>query len=479
MISEGAFMNCIKLKQVFSADDSGVCFRGDSGKYAFSGCSSLASIKISVNTYADAISTAAFDGCTGLKSVVISDGVKTVYDSAFHNCTGIQTIKIPGTVESLGGPAFAGCAGLKEVVMEDGTAPLSIKAGAFAGCSSLEKITIPKRATLEDKTFTDFDSVKTIRYTGSRAEASTAGLNKYDFYNADIYYDYKEEHEHKFVTYSYIYTDSCTEPGTKVTKCRICGEVRSEEEIPAQGHDWEVVSEKKATCKEQGTQNLKCKRCGETTTKTTPVSGHQFSGWTTTTAATVLVPAVQTRTCSVCGAKETRNYGNKLAATIKVNATKLPLKTKQKTTVLKVTGLAAGDAVASWKSSNTKVVKVSGNANGTCTIVAGSKKGKATVTVTLKSGLKKNITVSVQKSAVKTKKISGIAKSLKLKKNQTATLKASVTPLTSLQKVTYTSSNKKVATVTSKGVVKAKKKGTAVITVKSGSKKVKCKVIVK
>ena len=85
----------------------------------------------------------------------------------------------------------------------------------------------------------------------------------------------------------------------------------------------------------------------------------------------------------------------------------------------------------------------------------------------------------MQKSAVKTKKISGIAKSLKLKKNQTATLKASVTPLTSLQKVTYTSSNKKVATVTSKGVVKAKKKGTAVITVKSGSKKVKCKVIVK
>ena len=173
--------------------------------------------------------------------------------------TGIQTIKIPGTVESLGGQAFAGCAGLKEVVMEDGTALLSIKAGAFAGCSSLEKITIPKRATLEDKTFTDFDSVKTIRYTGSRAEASAAGLNKYDFYNADIYYDYKEEHEHKFVTYSYIYTDSCTEPGTKVTKCRKCGEVRSEEEIPAQGHDWEVVSEKKATCKEQGTQNLKCK----------------------------------------------------------------------------------------------------------------------------------------------------------------------------------------------------------------------------
>ena len=47
-----------------------------------------------------------------------------------------------------------------------------------------------------------------------------------------------------------------------------------------------------------------------------------------------------------------------------------------------------------------------------------------------------------------------------------------VTPVTSKEKVTYSSSNKKVATVSSKGVIKAKKAGTAKITVKSGSKKV-------
>ena len=66
-----------------------------------------------------------------------------------------------------------------------------------------------------------------------------------------------------------------------------------------------------------------------------------------------------------------------------------------------------------------------------------------------------------------------------LKKGKTLTLKPAVTPLTSVQKVTYRSSNKKVATVTSKGVIKAKKKGTAVITVKSGSKTAKCKITVK
>ena len=46
-------------------------------------------------------------------------------------------------------------------------------------------------------------------------------------------------------------------------------------------------------------------------------------------------------------------------------------------------------------------------------------------------------------------------------------------------KITWTSSKKSVATVSSKGVVKAKKKGTAVITAKYRNKRLTCKVIVK
>ena len=47
------------------------------------------------------------------------------------------------------------------------------------------------------------------------------------------------------------------------------------------------------------------------------------------------------------------------------------------------------------------------------------------------------------------------------------------------KKVKWSSSNKKVATVNSKGKVKAKKKGTATITAKVGGKKYKCKITVK
>ena len=59
--------------------------------------------------------------------------------------------------------------------------------------------------------------------------------------------------------------------------------------------------------------------------------------------------------------------------------------------------------------------------------------------------------------------------------NGAVKIKATATPS---GKVTYKSSNKKVATVTAKGVVKGKKKGTATITVTSNgvSKKFKVKV---
>ena len=66
-------------------------------------------------------------------------------------------------------------------------------------------------------------------------------------------------------------------------------------------------------------------------------------------------------------------------------------------------------------------------------------------------------------------------KSITLNVGKTYILKASGTR----GKITWTSSNRSVASVTSRGIVKAVKKGTATITVRSGSKKMICKVTVK
>lgn len=263
--------------------------------------------------------------------------------------------------------------------------------------------------------------------------------------------------------------------------CKDCGKtIEAGKTIPKKEHSWDAGKvTKAANCTEKGIRTYTCQSCSITRTEEIPARGHKFGAWVTTSQADVISPAKQTRTCTVCGKKEQRNYESRLRGTMTVNISSIPLKTRQKTSVLKVTGLAKGDSITSWKSSNTKVAKVAGRANGTCTITAGNKTGKAKITITLKSGLQKTVTVSVQKSAVKTKKISGVAKTLRLNRKQKTTLKPILSPLTSTEKITYKSSNSKVASVNSKGQITAKKKGTTVITVKSGTKTVKCKVTVK
>lgn len=244
-------------------------------------------------------------------------------------------------------------------------------------------------------------------------------------------------------------------------------------------HTWDEGKITKAsTCTKKGTKTFTCTVCGKTRNQEVSVVAHKFTTWKTTTAATALAPAKQTHKCSTCGKTETRNYGNKLKPSIKVNISSILLKTSQKTTLLRVSGLAKGDSIVSWKSSNTNIAKVYGRSNGTCTIQAGTRSGKAIITIALRSGLKKNITVTVQKTTVKTTKITGVATSLKLKRNQKATLKPVLQPLTSGEKITYKSSNTKIAIVNSKGQITARSKGTATITVTSGRKSVRCKVIV-
>lgn len=244
-------------------------------------------------------------------------------------------------------------------------------------------------------------------------------------------------------------------------------------------HTWDEGKITKAsTCTKKGIKTFTCTVCGKTRNQEVSVVAHKFTTWKTTTAATALASAKQTHKCSTCGKTETRNYGNKLKPSIKVNISSILLKTSQKTTLLRVSGLAKGDSIVSWKSSNTNIAKVYGRSNGTCTIQAGTRSGKAIITISLRSGLKKNITVTVQKTTVKTTKITGVATSLKLKRNQKATLKPVLQPLTSGEKITYKSSNTKIAIVNSKGQITARSKGTATITVTSGRKSVRCKVIV-
>ena len=270
---------------------------------------------------------------------------------------------------------------------------------------------------------------------------------------------------------------------TEGSHCATCGKVlKAQETIPAKGHTAVTDAGVKATCETAGkTEGSHCATCGKVLKAQTIIAatGHIWSAWKTTSKATVFAAAKQQRSCTICKKTETRTVGKKLTKVLKLNVSSISLQIKQKTTAVKVTEMAKGDSVKSWKSSDTKVVRVAGKKNGTCTITAGTTPGTAKITVQLASGKAARIIVKVQRTAVKTTSITASVKKLTLYTGQAETLNLTVKPLTSEEEITFTSSRANVAAVTKKGLVVAKTAGTTRITAKSGKKSVAITVVVK
>ena len=160
---------------------------------------------------------------------------------------------------------------------------------------------------------------------------------------------------------------------------------------------------------------------------------------------------------------------------MKVNTHSITLRTGQSTSSVKVTNSTPYFRVVAWYSDNTSIAKVNPYGN----ITAGKRPGKTYVTVVMSTGEAAKIKVTVQKGKIKTKSISGLKKKVSVNKGKTLKLTPVLSPQTSQEKISYSSSNKKVATVSSKGVITARKKGSTTITIKSGKISVKCKVTVK
>lgn len=132
----------------------------------------------------------------------------------------------------------------------------------------------------------------------------------------------------------------------------------------------------------------------------------------------------------------------------------------------------------SFKSSNTKIATV----NGKGRIVA-KKKGSATITVTSKVNKKVKATCRIKVvQPVKTIAVTNaVNNTVAVRMGKSLTLKTSVSPSNAgNKKLTYSSSNKKIVTVNSKGKITAKKKaGTAKITIKAAVGKAKTTITVK
>ncbi|MCI8648419.1 MAG: CehA/McbA family metallohydrolase [Firmicutes bacterium] len=177
-------------------------------------------------------------------------------------------------------------------------------------------------------------------------------------------------------------------------------------------------------------------------------------------------------------------------STVSVNAaakapTKLSLKATAKTVdikgTVKVSVKSVSPAKASksvtWQSSDKKTATVSQKG-----IVTGKKSGKVKITAVSKKNKKVKASVTITVKNLKPK-VSLSASKLSLEPGQSKVLKASVGPKGVYNKgIAWKSSNTKVAAVSSKGTVKAKAAGKAVITAyskESGKYKATCSVTVK
>jgi uncharacterized protein YjdB len=140
-------------------------------------------------------------------------------------------------------------------------------------------------------------------------------------------------------------------------------------------------------------------------------------------------------------------------------------KIKLDTIITDKSGKTLENQSVTWSSSNKSIATVDENGE-----VTGLKEGKVTITATVCDGTKKSgkITLCVGKLITELTLSSNITDGLVLQKGKSQSISSdlTITPMTATyQTLSYTTSNKSVATVDKSGKITAKKAGTAIITI--------------
>lgn len=529
-IREAMFIKCDNLSEVTLPKKLKVI-----GDNAFSGCMNLTSLTLP-DTLTD-IGVEAFSG-VGITKFNLPQGVQRIGEGAFTSDI-FTEIQLPETITDLGARAFQYCEKLKKITIPENVS--EIRDGTFLACSALKTVTLPQNLQRIGKDA--FSNCKAL--TEVDISASVTEIGKYAFYKCDklntvyirgnevsigecaigysIVYvkaeeEWKDVRNKNLIFYGNIGSTAekyaaeneltfphpaevlvrcppkeatCEENGNiEYWHCNSCGlnysdadgkETVADVVISKTGHEIKLQSGKDATTESEGRKAYYfCSRCGK---KFWKENGTEE----VTDDSELVIPKIkQEETEETEGVVETEPEQEKNTGTKKETTQKT-----QKVRTKKIKGLKKSISIVKGKTMKLKPVLVPKNSTEKISystsdkkmaavnakgVITGKKAGTAKITV--KSGSKKYV-ITVKITKVKTAKLSGIPAKKSIKKGKTYKLKAVVTPKNSDEKVTYSSSNKKIATVTAKGVVRGKKKGTVKITVKSGSRKKTCKVTVK
>ena len=160
-IGDRAFVGCENLENVEIPDTV-----TEIGFFTFDGCSGLKKVTLPKNL--GSIKEGLFYN-TGITSIEIPETVTDIDSFAFAYCQGLKTVTIPGKVERVDQLTFFGCGNLRSVYIQEGVK--SIEVNAFADCYSLKTLAIPKSVTeIEKDAMPENENLTIYGEAGSYAE---------------------------------------------------------------------------------------------------------------------------------------------------------------------------------------------------------------------------------------------------------------------------------------------------------------------
>ena len=113
------------------------------GDNAFDGMSGLTTVVIPDTV--KSIGSKAFFSCSKLESLTIGNGTTAIGDSAFSGCLSLDRVTLPDSVETLGKNCFTGCLKLESVRLSDNIK--AVPENCFSACTSLASLSIPDSVT--------------------------------------------------------------------------------------------------------------------------------------------------------------------------------------------------------------------------------------------------------------------------------------------------------------------------------------------
>ena len=395
---------------------------GPNAKYSYSNSVLTVSGTGPIKNYGCGDSPVAY--ATNVKKIVVEPGITSLGEGCFYCCENVTAVSLPNTLTD-------------------------IRFAAFSECNSLTEITIPNSVTnIESMNLTDCDNMETIYYMGTEEEFSKIDFDE-DWSDLNIIY-----HSHKYKTTA-VTKATLKNNGKTVKKCAGCGKTVStviyypktislantiyyyNGKVKSPGV---TVKDSKGKTLRKGTDysvsySGKRKSVGEYSV-TVNFKGN-YSG--EKTLKFKVLPKIAFDSAALC-VKQTK----------KINA-----KSSHKVT---------------YKSSNSKVASVDKKG-----VITAKKKGKATITVT-SNKISTKIKINVSNPYVKLSKTN-----LSVFKGKSETLTATVCPAGA--KVTWSSADKKIAKVSSKGKVTGVEDGEttikATIKYKGETYQKTCKITVK